>query len=43
MKVETETITVYYFTKDEADMLHGIGVWELLHERLTPYERIEVE
>ena len=45
MRVETETkeVTVYYFTRDEVDMMCRMGVWGMLNERLTADERIEIE
>lgn len=45
MRVETETkeVTVYYFTADEVDMMCQIEVWDMLNERLTADERIEIE
>ena len=45
MRVDTirVNVTVYYFDKQEKQALIDLGVWNLLNDRLKPYERIEVD
>lgn len=43
MRVSTETVTVYTFTKEEMNYLIELSIWSYLNARLWKTERIEVE
>lgn len=43
MRVETTSYTTYYFTQEEVDYLHDMGIWSMFCLRLKDNEGFKIE